>query len=145
MMRLTLLSLATLLAGCQNEFPDRQGLPDAPNAERSTKLVADTGVLLGPTFEPVFVCGQSEGKSFQPSRSGSEWTDGQGALAVVIAIDKNGAMEVLKLAHTRLVPVTVEGGMVVPVKFDPVAGEIAVAVAYPQPASRRLDPGARPV
>lgn len=131
-MRHALFSLATLLAGCENEGTKRSALPDLPNADLVRKLVADTGDLLGPTFAPVFVCGQSQGQSFQPSRSGSAWTDGQGAAAVVIAVDENGALEVLKLANAALVAVTVEGGMVVPVKFDPLAGEIAVAVAYPK-------------
>jgi len=49
-----------------------------------------------------------------------------------MAINEGGALEVLKMAKGALVAVTREGGMVVPVKFDPVVGEVAVAVAYPK-------------
>lgn len=59
-----------------------------------------------------------------------EWTATNGPAAIVLAIDERGALEILKQADGRLELVTAAGGAIVPVKFDPVAGDIAVAVAY---------------
>lgn len=48
----------------------------------------------------------------------------------MLAIDERGALEILEQADGRLELVTAAGGLIVPVKFDPVAGDIAVAVVY---------------
>jgi hypothetical protein len=96
------------------------------------RVVAQTLATLGPGFQPIFICGSSTGRSFQPTRSATEWVEPAGPTAIALAIDEQGALEVLKLTNDRLEPVTTAGGLVVPVKFDPVAGDIAVSVAYAQ-------------
>lgn len=129
-MRIEFVALALLVAGCDSQSSSPSGLPPRPDAEAVEQLSKQTTRSLGRSFQPIFICGQSAGQQFQPTRSATEWTGARGVAAVVLAIDNEGALEVLKQGENGLAPMTSHGGLVVPVKFDPVAGDVAVSVAY---------------
>jgi hypothetical protein len=125
------LVVGLIITGC-SRAPLGDDLPPQPSPTEVAKWADATTDVLGQTFKAVFVCGRSIGKAFQPTRGGQSWIDGTGAEAVIAAISDEGALEVLRVEAGELRPVTQAGGLVVPVKFDPVIGDIAVAVAYPQ-------------
>lgn len=129
-MRVRSLALAALLGGCGGASSDRTELPPAPSPTTVQKLVKQVSAAAGPEFQPIFVCDVSQGRSFQPSRLASDWASASGPEAIVLAIDNQGALELLRQTDDRLVAATADGGIVIPVKFDPVAGDIAVAVVY---------------
>ena len=122
--------LCALAAGCGQQTSAPHALPSRPDTGQVEQMAAQTLASLGPSFQPIYVCGPSEGRGFQPSRSAAEWIETTSPAAIVLAIDERGALEILKQSNDSLGPVTAAGGLVVPVKFDPAAGDIAVAVAY---------------
>jgi hypothetical protein len=126
----SIVGLAVLIGSCGQPSSSPSVLPPRPNDSLVKELAAQTSQLLGSSFQPIFVCGLSEGRAFLPSQAATDWITTKGPEAIVVSIDEAGALEILKEAEGRLKPVTADGGLVVPVKFDPVAGDIAVAVAY---------------
>ncbi len=129
-MKRSIVGLAVLIGSCGQPSSPPSALPPRPNDSLVKELAAQTSQLLGSSFQPVFVCGSSTGRAFQPARAATDWITTKGPEAIVVAIDEAGALEILKEAEGKLKPVTADAGLVVPVKFDPVAGDIAVTVAY---------------
>lgn len=130
--RLLALLLLVCASGCDTQATDERTLPTTPSADKVGQLAKQTARRLGPSFQPIFVCGESIGKSFQPARAANSWITDSGPSAIVVAIDTNGAMEILKQVDNRLVAVSEDGGMTIPVRFDPTVGDIALAVVYPK-------------
>ena len=127
--------LALLLmcaSACNTQATDERTLPPAPPADIVSQIAEQTSRKLGSSFQPIFICGESRGKSFQPARSANRWIADVGPDAVIVAIDTEGAMEVLKQVNHRLIAASEDGGMIIPVRFDPSIGDIALAVAYPK-------------
>lgn len=128
-MRRANIVVALMVTSCGSSSYSPSDLPPGPTASEVRQLALQTTQVLGPSFQPIFACGNSKGQTFQPTRSATGWTEATGPDAIVLAIDEQGALEVLKLEGEVLTPVTQDDGLVIPVKFDPTAGDIAVAVA----------------
>lgn len=133
-MRFVAVAIMTLLvSACGGNVSDASmPLPDAPAPVLIAEMAAETERLLGPQFLPVFVCGPSIGQAMQPEVGKPAWADDRaGPNAILLAMDENAAFDIVrKEADGRTTAAAASGGTVVPTLFDPVSGDISVAVLY---------------
>lgn len=88
-MKPALFAMVLVMSGFGRSADQPTGLPPLPSPATVSKLEAETVKLLGSSFQPVFVCGGSAGRTFQPTQSATNWVDAAGPAAVVLAIRVN--------------------------------------------------------
>lgn len=134
-MNALLVSAAAIMLGACAANTDEKTtapLPEMPSTELIAEMTSATTKLLGDRFVPVFVCGPSTGQAMLPEAGKPAWHDGDdGPVAIVLVMDQNAAFDVVrKEPNGQISAAAANGGTTVPTLFDPVSGDISLAVLY---------------